>query len=83
MESEASRSAFGGLSFVCPLGFQGGMAGIKRLLTTPAIVILDTAMAFSDDHRTLALGITFFLLYLIQFTHHFSNTMLFRKMVLN
>lgn len=57
MESEASRSAFGGLSFVCPLGFQGGMAGIKRLLTTPAIVILDTAMAFSDDHRTLALGI--------------------------
>jgi hypothetical protein len=33
------------------------MAGIKRLLSTPAIVILDTVMGFSDDHRTLAPGI--------------------------
>lgn len=33
------------------------MAGIKRLLTTPAIVILDTVMAFSDDRGTLAPGI--------------------------
>ena len=33
------------------------MAGIKRLLTTPAMVSLDTVMAFSDDRGTLAPGI--------------------------